>query len=240
MTDISFEGVQLGATGSLAEDLGRYLAGTRFPPTGQDQFVHEWLGRTWKAQGAEGRGALSQAVGSHLTSANLRVRSGAIRFFQRQRHADDQGALRWALENQPELFDGVEDPIPGAPSDLRMELARAIAVAPKRLSAPGAIDLLQAEALREEGGGGVVAGLFFGDRDWVMEHAEKIVQATPATYTTILLNLALSAGDLGPFVARMRSIVPDEAALAIVRERFATRDELLRTCLKALDAETVH
>jgi hypothetical protein len=168
------------------------------------------------------------------------VRSEAIRFFQTERRADDEGALRWALEQRPELFDGVEDPIPGAPSDMRMELARAIAIAPQRISAPGAIALLRAEALRPEGGGGVVAGLLFGDRVWVMEHAEEIVRATPSSYTTLLIHLALGPDDVPAFVSRMRSVVADDVAAAIVQERFATREDLLQSCLRVLDAEDVH
>jgi hypothetical protein len=226
---ISFEGLTLGAGGSLHDDLGRLLRGSGFPHRGQDRFVHEWLARAWTAQEPDERALLAAGVAAHLTDHDVRVRSEAIRFFQTQRAADDVGALHGALHSAPELFDAVVDPLPGAPSDLRMELARAVAIAPDRLGAPG--------ALRPGMAGGVVAGLFYGDKVWVLENAREIIRRTPGAYTTLLLNLALHEQELGSFVISMRDIFPDEAAEAIVRERFASRPAQLDACLRALDLE---
>ncbi len=120
-----------------------------------------------------------------------------------------------------------------------MELTRAVAISPVRLNRPGAIEQLRVQALRPGGAGGIVAGLFFGDKDWVMAHAKDIVRGTPSAYTTLLLNLALHEQELGSFVASMRDVVPDEHAEAIARERFATRPGQLAACLQALEIDRV-
>jgi hypothetical protein len=241
MPSITFENLTLGDDRSLEEDVGLLLRGQRRPKRGQDQFVHQWLSRAWRAANPEDRQLLSRAIGVHVGDDDVRARSEAIRFFQTERAADDMGGLLAALAADPARFDGVTDPLPGAPSDLRAELMRAVANSPSRSGAPGALDALRAEALRPGGGGCVVAGLFYGDQAWVMEHAEEIVKASPSAYTTLLLNLALKADTVAPFVARMRSVVPDDTAEAIVRERFAHRAELLQTALEALGrAEGLH
>ncbi len=239
MGTITFEGLTLGADRSLEEDVGRLLHGESRPPRSQDQFVHQWLARAWRAQDAAGRDQLASAIGAHVAVEAVGARSEAIRFFQTERAADDSGALLAALSSAPELFAGVVDPLPGAPGDLQMELTRAVAISPVRLNRPGAIEQLRVQALRPGGAGSIVAGLFFGDKDWVMAHAKDIVRGTPSAYTTLLLNLALHEQELGSFVASMRDVVPDEHAEAIARERFATRPGQLAACLQALEIDRV-
>ena len=236
---ITFEGRTLGADRSLKEDVGRLLHGESRPPRSQDQFVHQWLARAWRAQDSDGRNQLAAAIGAHLAVEAVGARSEAIRFFQTERAADDAGALLVALSSAQELFEGVVDPLPGAPGDLQVELMRAVAISPMRLNRPRAIERLRVEALRPGGAVGVVAGLFFGDKDWVLAHAKDIVRGTPSAYTTLLLNLALHEEELGSFVASMRDVVPDEHAEAIARERFATRPDQLAACLQALAIDRI-
>lgn len=233
MPEVVFEGRSLGDGDGLAEEVGLLLRGLRRPP-GRDRYPHEWLARAWNAQSEDGRRALATAVATHLSAGDVRARSGAIRFFQRARGADDRGAIFQAFKDHSELFDGVEDPIEGSTGDLRKELARALANHPLRVRDPEILAALRAEALTPGRAGGVVAGLFDTDKDWLLANAKRVVEGTPAAYTTYLLNLALRRDQLATFVRDLRAVVPDHAAEAIARERFEGRPELLEEVLVAL------
>ncbi len=171
----------------------------------------------------------------HLTSSELIARSGAIRFFQMERAAADDGGLLAALNSDGGLFTDVQDPIPGSAGDLRKELARALTNHPLRLRDPATLDAVRGEALRPGMAGGVVAGLFDTDKEWPLQNARRIVELTPTAYTNLLLNLALRREQLVSFVENLRGVVPDDVAKAIARDRFDSRPELLEECLRALE-----
>ena len=136
------------------------------------------------------------------------------------------------MQSDDGLFEGVEDPIEGATGDLRKELAGALANHPLRIREPEVLASLRAEALTPGRAGAVSAGLFDTDKEWLLEHAAEIIEGTPAAYTIYLLNLALRREQLVSFVSDMRSVVPDQIAETIARERFEGRPELLEEVIR--------
>jgi hypothetical protein len=215
--DLAYQDVELGKGDALGQRVRRMLVHGDLPQ--HFNYGHEFLAQAWESFDDRQRVMLSQAIADHIQDEDARVRSGVIRFFQRAPSADDFGALAGALRDDHGAFQGVTDPIPGATGDLRMELARAVANHPLRMSSPDVLSLLRGEAQRPGMAGGVLAGLFDTDRDWVLANAREIVAHTPGAYTICLLNLALRKSECGAFIRKMRGVVPDEHAEAVVRER---------------------
>lgn len=90
------------------------------------------------------------------------------------------------LGSRPELFTGIAHPMqPGR--DLEWEALKLIG----RLAAqsPRALDRAQAEALRPGKASALLADLVAIDPEWVVQHAEAIVRASPPTFTPMLMLL---------------------------------------------------
>lgn len=210
-------------------DIAKLLGGTRLPR--QHDYAYQELAERWSDAEATERARIAAEVVAHLRADSVRTRSEVIRFFQ-SCAADDGGALSRALTEAPELFDAVEDPIAGATGDLRGELGRALVSDPAR--ARSAMEQLRSEVLKHGRGGPLVVGLLRVDAAWVRQHAIQIVQATPATYVSFVVNLALLQQDVVAFVRETRRALSASHAEAVLRERLAKDPSLLEACLSAL------
>jgi hypothetical protein len=129
------------------------------------------------------------------------------------------------------LFEGVKE----QGSDLEFNLLRVLG-GRARLGFARAVELAKVEALRPGNVNGVIAGLSVPEPDWIIEHAEEIVRATPSVLGTLLFRVQHVGRDVvavGERLARA-GLVPAAEFRAAVEQK--VRDaESRRRILAALE-----
>ena len=200
-------------------------------PNRDDRSPVELLVRGWRQLDAEGGLRVARACGKLLRDPDVKVRGGAVMFFQGASKADDEGALLAALQDASELYDGVKDPWnDDSEQDLRAELARALAM--RLRMHPEYLEAVRGEALRPGRGGVVLAGLSKVDPEWVVEQLGDILETVPHAFEVVLFNLDWAGHDRDALVAvqKVRGLIADEEIERLIRselQKAELRDQAL-------------
>jgi hypothetical protein len=227
---ISHRGHVLGTGPALTARLRAGLDESQPFPLGRDhRLPSDWLAEAWAAQPQNGAGELAAAVGELLRDPAIKVRSGAIRFFQTAAGADDGGAILAAMQRDKGLFLGVQDVWPGATGDLRAELSRAAAqrIGPDDSPLKAAVRKEALTALRART---VVAALIRKDFDWFVRNAFDIGSTSPDALDPMLFGLRARGVDVRPLVRQLRGALPAaplRRAIEGVYPSGSDRDQLL-------------
>jgi hypothetical protein len=141
-----------------------------------------------RLEGSPWADAVARAVAANLESSEPGVRARAIQFFL---HVDiPLGAQRAAalLEGDRKLFAGVPDPVTTIKADKTLEESLWRVAAPL-VKTPGRVrDMARAEALAPgKGKEAVYTALAQFDPEWLSEHAEEVLRATPALGKDLIL-----------------------------------------------------
>ncbi len=232
--NVSFEGVDLGSGVSLRDAVRDVLAGTKVGAGRDDRVPADWLVRAAGAASPDGRAALGWAVSELLRDSEVRVRAGAITFFVYCQQIDDRGRLGAALVSDDGAYRDVMDPF-DRHSELRVELARAVAADRARIGGLSVLDELRAEALRPGAAGGVVAGMLAFDQDWLEERVGDIVEGTPAVFLPFILQSVMSGADPLPIVVACKDRAPTEHLRRELNKLWPREPEKRARLLAALD-----
>ncbi|MBN2494715.1 MAG: hypothetical protein JXR96_09015 [Deltaproteobacteria bacterium] len=162
----------------------------------------DWLFRAYaELEGSPYRDRLAEGVSACLTDEEPRVRSGALTFFER--HPEARGAERIVelAEGPRALFDGTASGTAALEDKLMRCVGARILAGDAR-----AREIGRREALEPGRPVQLIAALTQADPDWIVEHAETIVDKTPATGLSILFNLQSIGRDVlevGKRIARL-------------------------------------
>lgn len=148
---------------------------------------------------AQNRAKLAKLIANLVMDKDVRVRSGAIQFFQQRPDVPDENILSQAFELRSPLFIGVEADPQELSGDLQFQLARALAERAKTGDVL-ARETLRREALRSGCGESTIIALFLTDRDWLFEKAGDIVIRTPEIAVLLIGKMVRQQQDLRPFL----------------------------------------
>jgi hypothetical protein len=155
------------------------------------------------------RAKLAKLIATLVMDKNVRVRSGAIQFFQQRPEVPDGNILSEAFELRSSLFIGIEAKPQELSGDLQFQLARALAERSK-VGDVLARETLRREALRPGCGKPTIIALFLSDRDWLFEKAADIVISTPELAVLLIREMVSQQQDLRPFLLSVSGHVPRE------------------------------
>ena len=174
-------------------------------------------------------GKLSRGVAACLQAAEPAVRAQALVFFQAQPRAAGAERIDELVAADRAGFAGVADPLhPGV--DLEWQLLTALGA---RLAAgyPRSVALGRSEAVVPGKAPPFIGALVAVSPDWVIEHAEVIVKASPSAGITILIKLQGQGYDLVKIGRRIAPLCHTDARFESYVARFiddpATRHALL-------------
>ena len=158
---------------------------------------------------AANRGKLAELIAALVKDEDIRVRSGAIQFFQQRPDVPDGNILSEAFELRSALFIGVEAEPQEPSGDLQFQLARALAERSK-IGDVKARETLRREALRPGCGEPTIIALFLTDRDWLFEKAADIVIKTPEIALLLIRKMVHQQQDISPFLLSVSEHVPQK------------------------------
>ena len=161
---------------------------------------------------------LSRGVAACLAAAEPEVRAQALVFFQSQPRAAGSERIDDLVAADRGGFVGVADPLhPGV--DLEWQLLAALGA---RLAGGSArsLSLARGEAVSPGKAQPFIGALASVDPDWVNDHAEEIVRATPAAGITILIKLQGQGRDLAQLGRRIAPLCHEDARFESYVTRF--------------------
>jgi hypothetical protein len=184
---------------------------------------------------------LTRGVAACLTAARPEVRSQALVFFQSRPRVAGGDRIDELVAGGRAQFAGVADPLhPGV--DLEWQLLAVLGV---RVSCGSArsLELARGEALVPGRAQPFIGALTSTAPDWVIEHAEDIVRATPEAGLTILVglqeqrgNLREQRGDLRELGRRIAPLCRGDASFETDVSRYVDDPGLRQVLLDAFQA----
>jgi predicted DNA-binding WGR domain protein len=156
---------------------------------------------------------LSEGISACMTDPNPYVRFQALIFFENHPEAAGAARVEEIVTGDRSLFDGVME----QGYDLGFSLRRALG-ARARIGITHAVDLAKIEILRPGMASGVIAGLSVHEPDWMIQHAEEIVRATPTVLGTLLYRVhavGRDVGEVGERLARANLVPAAEFRVAV-------------------------
>ncbi|HEX7317545.1 MAG TPA: hypothetical protein VF297_26830 [Pyrinomonadaceae bacterium] len=207
------------------EELKRLLA-TQYPGLISAQTGGEKLAYEYSSLTAEQRALLARRVAGLILDPDVAVRTAAIRFFQVQPDAPDDGALSRALASRSPLLANVKPQPPGV-GDLLLEAARALSLKAKAGDAE-ALETLRREALTEGRAAPVILPLFMVDSEWLFDNAAAVIAGTPDAAPALFGYMVRKSADLRPVVSSLRGRVSREVVEHALEQADApSREQLL-------------
>lgn len=190
----------------------------------------DWIFRAYEQLGSSPFASrLSKGVAACLKASEPEVRAQALVFFQSQPRAAGAERIDELVATDRSGFAGVPDPLhPGV--DLEWQLLTALG---NRLAAglPKSVALGRSEALVPGKAPPFIGALTAVSPDWVIDHAEDIVRASPTAGISILIKLQGQGHDLAKLGRRIAPLCRSDARFESYVNRFiddpATRKALL-------------
>ena len=185
--DVVVNGITIGPNTDLRSLLKQQLLGDGLLAGRYDETPDQGIWSLFTA--ARGTGIeprLIEAVKALLTDGDLQVRAGAVGLTQAFAEKFQAADLFALLNGEPRLFEGVAGLTAGQP-DLAWGMLRAIAGAQNWT--PAVLVRIRGAALDLQNGLTVLAGLVNHDPNWVIEHAQEVIDNQPARAGVILHRL---------------------------------------------------
>lgn len=152
---------------------------------------------------------LGRAVADALTDADPSVRLQALMFFEHNPTAAGADRVVVLARNQHAQFHGV--PNPEHPSvDLEWQLLTSLGSLVRK-NVDDAKQVARSLVLQSGRGAPLVGSLSKVDADWVSQHAEDIVRATPSAASAMLINLELAGADVAEVGVRIAPLVAHDS-----------------------------
>lgn len=173
---------------------------------------------------------LEHGIAVCLTDPDPFVRAQALAFFHAHPYAVADERVRELLAGDRRLFRAVPGPA-GAGPDLEWQLLDLLAYRVAK-GDPWAVAMACAEVLQPGRAEPLIGALVEAKPEWVLSHAEEIVQNTPAAGTTLLILMQTAVDDLAGLARRIIPLCHGdehfESDIARFIDEEAVRHELLR------------